>query len=314
MPEFSIILPTYNVGEYIDRCLESCLNQSFKNFEVIVVDDCGQDDSIAIAQLWADKDCRIKLVHHKRNLGTFHARRTGVESASGKYILFLDPDDYLEINALEALRGLTIKTPDMLLFGIRQVPKQSFYQMSFSVPVIKNFKYTLSKVEKLLNWKGFSLGTPGKAYKKELVKHAFKNLGISDEVRLIYGEDAFLFAKVLLSVNSIESTQEQIYLYCLNENSITQSDTEERLLRNAEQLSYVVERLEMEYGKDGVSNLVLGLIVRKLKKDQIALLNKTKIGFASKFSNYLKLLWLDKSAKSMLKLVIFIVTLGNKSL
>ncbi|EAL0983265.1 glycosyltransferase family 2 protein, partial [Campylobacter jejuni] len=79
MPKISIILPTFNVEKYIAKALESCINQSFKDIEIIVVDDCGSDKSIDIAKEYAKKDERIKIIHNEENLGTFAARNNGVK-------------------------------------------------------------------------------------------------------------------------------------------------------------------------------------------------------------------------------------------
>ncbi|EBI2345653.1 glycosyltransferase family 2 protein, partial [Campylobacter jejuni] len=78
MPKISIILPTFNVEKYIAKALESCINQSFKDIEIIVVDDCGSDKSIDIAKEYAKKDERIKIIHNEENLGLLRARYEGV--------------------------------------------------------------------------------------------------------------------------------------------------------------------------------------------------------------------------------------------
>lgn len=87
MPKISIILPTFNVEKYIAKALESCINQSFKDIEIIVVDDCGSDKSIDIAKEYAKKDKRIKIVHNEKNLGLLRARYKGVKAAGGGGIL-----------------------------------------------------------------------------------------------------------------------------------------------------------------------------------------------------------------------------------
>ncbi|MCW1863973.1 glycosyltransferase, partial [Campylobacter jejuni] len=69
MPKISIIMPTFNVEKYIVRAIESCINQSFKDIEIIIVDDCGSDKSIGIAKEYAKKDERIKIIHNEKNLG-----------------------------------------------------------------------------------------------------------------------------------------------------------------------------------------------------------------------------------------------------
>ncbi|MPV62921.1 glycosyltransferase family 2 protein, partial [Campylobacter hepaticus] len=77
MPRISIILPTYNVEKYIARALHTCINQTFKDIEIIVVDDCGEDKSIAIAKEYAKQDSRIKIIHNHENLKLLRARYEG---------------------------------------------------------------------------------------------------------------------------------------------------------------------------------------------------------------------------------------------
>ncbi|ECL6483635.1 glycosyltransferase family 2 protein [Campylobacter jejuni] len=101
MSQISIILPTYNVEKYIARALESCINQTFKDIEIIAVDDCGNDKSIDIAKEYASKDDRIKIIHNEENLKLLRARYEGAKVATSPYIMFLDSDDYLELNACE---------------------------------------------------------------------------------------------------------------------------------------------------------------------------------------------------------------------
>ena len=100
-PLISIVVPVYNVRAYLSRCLESCINQSLNDIEILVIDDCGSDDSIKIAQKYVQKDSRIRIIHNEKNLGTFAARIKGMQEANGLYITFLDADDYLDIKACE---------------------------------------------------------------------------------------------------------------------------------------------------------------------------------------------------------------------
>lgn len=118
-PKFSIIVPMYNVEKFIARALESAINQSFKDIEIICVDDCGQDKSIEIAKEFAKKDKRIKIVQNERNLGTFATRNNGALSAKGEYLLFLDSDDFLHSVSLS---GLSKKTKGCLKSYIKSNP------------------------------------------------------------------------------------------------------------------------------------------------------------------------------------------------
>ena len=102
-PTFSIIIPIYKVEKFIDKCIQSVINQTFQDFEAICVDDCGNDNSIKILEKYAQKDKRIKIVHHKTNRGLSAARNTGLEKSKGEYIICLDSDDWLEDNCLEII-------------------------------------------------------------------------------------------------------------------------------------------------------------------------------------------------------------------
>lgn len=101
MPKFSIVVPVYNVEKYIRQCLESIQNQTFKDFEVLIVDDCGNDNSIKIAEEFAQKDSRFKIFYHEHNRGVSAARNTALDNATGKYIVFIDPDDWVELTFLD---------------------------------------------------------------------------------------------------------------------------------------------------------------------------------------------------------------------
>ncbi len=91
----SIIVPIYNAGEYLNTCVESLVNQTYKNIEIILVDDGSTDNSGAICDLWAEKDSRVKVVH-KANGGASSARNTGLDFAKGEYIAFVDGDDWVD--------------------------------------------------------------------------------------------------------------------------------------------------------------------------------------------------------------------------
>lgn len=117
-PFFSIVMPAYGVEKYIDRAIESIQKQTFGDWEVIVVDDCSQDKSGQIAEAYAEKDSRIQVVHHDRNQGLSPARNTGTKMASGEYIWYMDPDDYVDANLLEAVHSSLERNPaQAVLFG-----------------------------------------------------------------------------------------------------------------------------------------------------------------------------------------------------
>ena len=110
----SIIIPAYNTGEYIHRAIESSLRQTHNNVEVIVVDDGSKDNTLEVARSYTERDSRVR-VFHKENGGVSSARNMGIREARGKYIMFLDSDDWLEDEAVEFLTNLQEQYPCMLI-------------------------------------------------------------------------------------------------------------------------------------------------------------------------------------------------------
>jgi glycosyltransferase involved in cell wall biosynthesis len=116
----TVIVPFYNVETYIKQCLESLVNQTHHNLEILCIDDCSPDDTLNIVHSYAARDNRIKVIKHEQNKGLGGARNTGIASASADYICFVDSDDYVAENFVERLYH-TIKTEgsDIALCGFR---------------------------------------------------------------------------------------------------------------------------------------------------------------------------------------------------
>ena len=108
MDKISVIVPVYNVEKYLDKCVESIVNQTYKNLEIILVDDGSTDSCPEICDEWAKKDNRIKVIH-KPNGGLSSARNAGMDSMTGSYIQFVDSDDYIKSNMIEVMYGNIIK-------------------------------------------------------------------------------------------------------------------------------------------------------------------------------------------------------------
>jgi len=117
MPKISIIIPVYNVEQYLRQCLDSIVNQTYNNLEIICVNDGSKDNSIDILNEYKQKDSRIKIID-KQNEGVSVARNTGLLYASSDYVMFVDADDWLELNACEELvKYLEKNASDILIFS-----------------------------------------------------------------------------------------------------------------------------------------------------------------------------------------------------
>ena len=118
-PFFSIIIPVYNAYTYIGKAIESILEQTYTNFELIIVDDCSKDNSLMLCNEYAKKDKRIKVLKNDTNSGASVARNKGLDNALGKYCGFVDADDYIDPRLLETVyEALSVSNADMLKFGV----------------------------------------------------------------------------------------------------------------------------------------------------------------------------------------------------
>lgn len=121
MPKISIIIPVYNVEKYLEKCLDSVVNQTFKDFEVICINDGSTDNSLNILKRYAAKDSRFRIID-KENEGVSKARNIGIETAQGDYIQFIDSDDWIEPNCLELVYEKISQTDsDMVIFSSRYI-------------------------------------------------------------------------------------------------------------------------------------------------------------------------------------------------
>lgn len=116
MPEISVIICAYNAGRYVPRCIGSMLAQTFGDFEIIIVDDCSTDGTLAVCRQYAALDKRITVLHNSRNLGVSMSRQRAMEAATGRYTIHADADDYADPDMLQCLHRKAVETgADMVI-------------------------------------------------------------------------------------------------------------------------------------------------------------------------------------------------------
>ncbi|MFX3626321.1 glycosyltransferase family 2 protein [Campylobacter sp. LH-2024] len=236
MPKISIILPTYNVEPYIERALQSCINQTFKDIEIIVVDDCGNDKSIEIAKDYAKKDERIKIIHNEKNLGTFASRNIGVlnSNSGGGYVMFLDPDDYLELNACEICL-INIKDNNLLQFGFK---KNENSEIDLIYPKMKDYKEFKKYISYFyfIPWNLCSLMIKRDFFCKKIQNFDYK---------FVYAEDMLVY--ISLINEKMIFIKDCLYNYIIHESSISQENNEKynTYLANLDFTLSMIEKMDL---------------------------------------------------------------------
>lgn len=260
-PKFSIIVPMYNVEKFIARALESAINQSFKDIEIICVDDCGQDKSIEIAKEFAKKDERIKIVQNERNLGTFATRNNGALSAKGEYLLFLDSDDFLHkdtfLKCYELLK--TYKNQHSLACGEAQSAHEK-YELDFIMFNLfsqdkKDGEFKLREVTnktQIISTHAFEAMYFGVSewfysiWNKCIKRQTYlKALDFANVTRKFTIAEDILASMALLGVSKhIALLDEGLYYYCYNGDSATKTTNPNKIQEMLENLDFCTGKFE----------------------------------------------------------------------
>lgn len=156
-PLVSIIVINFNNAHFLNKCLDSVINQTLKNIEIIIVDDCSTDNSRAVIQGYANKDARIRLIVNKQNSATLITRKRGVEAAAGRYVMLLDSDDYMTANACE--------------IAVREISK-GYDMVKFGAHVVNSMNAQRAEIEDNINF--CNRGDPGEYFNDEIVTTIFR--------------------------------------------------------------------------------------------------------------------------------------------
>lgn len=229
----SVIVPVYNIEKYLPRCIDSILNQTYKNWEAIFINDGSTDNSLKILEEYKRKNERIKIID-KKNAGSGAARNDGIESSKGKYIAFLDSDDWYEEDFLEKLYNNLIENnsdvsmcnPKMAYDNIEKNSKINTYFFK-SIELEKTPREILGILAMPVVW--------NKLYKKNIIvnnKIKFPNYSFCEDVEFLY--------KTFLYVNKVSKIEDDLYNYYQREDSVTKKIKEESI----DQLYQVLKNIE----------------------------------------------------------------------
>ena len=204
----SIIVPVYNSEKYLKKCIESIINQTYKNLEILLINDGSKDKSKEICIEF--NDSRIKFID-KENEGVSTSRNIGLESAEGKYIAFVDSDDYIEKKYIEKLlKVLKAQNADCVICGYNRIYENKTEKITKEKELILNKEEFLKTILNVQNGTGFCWG---KLWKAEIIKN------IQFDPKVFIGEDALFCMMSCKNINKIYILNEALYNYRFNENS-----------------------------------------------------------------------------------------------
>lgn len=240
MSKVSVIVPVYNVKDYVDECINSIVSQSYKDIEIIIVDDGSKDGSGERCDEWATKDSRIVVLHQK-NMGLSEARNTGLDVASGEYITFIDSDDYYEVDALQTLVYNAEKNnADMVVCKGKRVSENG--KQSISEEVID---YSDSFIDEETFWRRYIndmyyIVVWSKLYRRD----------VFSDIRFPVGEineDEAILWMVLSKCKKIYATNDIVYNYRIRNSSIMRSNFSEKNLSQPKRLLDEINYIEAKH-------------------------------------------------------------------
>ncbi|WP_026098949.1 glycosyltransferase family 2 protein [Kamptonema formosum] len=202
-PEISIILCTYNRAKYLNDCIDSAINQTFQNWELLVVDDGSQDNTFEIVNSYIQKFKNIRYIKHQNRKQGF-SRNVGIQASLGKYITFIDSDDTYKVNHLESRHAYMQSNPDVDLISGGLFSEEEFYCTDYFQP------------DRIINIRDCVMG-PTFFGKREVF---FELNGYSD---LSYGEDTDFWQRAEKKFKTQKLTEPETYVYTRAETSITKS-------------------------------------------------------------------------------------------
>lgn len=209
--KITVVIPVYNAEKYLEKCITSVLKQTYKNLEIIIIDDGSNDNSSLIIKKMAKLDSRIIFIQQE-NLGPGIARNKGIEHATGKYVVFLDSDDFLESNYLELI-SIKAQNKDLIFIDVLQVTKDLKEIKKEKMSIYKNWpkeKIIRAQMTGKIPWGGVRKVVRLDLLKKNNIRYTSHKIG----------EEALYSFRVLHAATSIEFICEKpVYYYVNHENS-----------------------------------------------------------------------------------------------
>lgn len=239
----SVILPVYNVEKYIRKCLDSVVNQTYRNLEIICVDDCGQDNSMDIVKKYAEKDNRIVILSNGSNKGLSVARNEGLKVAKGKFVYFIDSDDWIENNAIDVLvRIASNYNSDIVLFEANMVDENGNILDKRVRNDIREGCYSgIDLFIRMMKHNCYLTEVPYAFFRR---KYLIDNK-IIFKPGILYEDDLFSYEILCSSIN-VYCTKYVFYNYVIHNNSIMNSKVTDY---NINSILFLIDEFEVYYNE-----------------------------------------------------------------
>ena len=292
----TIVVPIYNVEKYLDRCINSIVNQTYKNLQIILVDDASPDTCPEICDEWAEKDSRVSVIH-KKNAGLGMARNSGLEMTAGDYVFFVDSDDYLEIETADkCIKRVREDNSDLVMYGFqnegpdgilsKQIPRveKAFYD---GEEILDEYLPNLIAPDTVTGRKaGLGMSACKFMYSMRLIRQA--NWKFVSE-REIISEDYYSLLDLFSNVHRVSVIKEAFYHYWENTDSLSRSYREDRFFKICDCHKALAELAERRGYPDIVLNSIysqtLGSIIGALKT-----INNSAFGYSRTICEYKKII------------------------
>ena len=264
MPEFSIVVPIYRVEKYLRVCVDSILNQSFRDFELILVDDGSPDSCPDICDEYARADSRVSVIHQS-NAGVACARNAGVRFASGEYLIFLDGDDYLkDATVIEKIARKTTLMPDVILLGYQKYFESTGAYGPAVVPVIDGILDTAATLKTLLQTDTYD----GTAWTKVVKSKLIKDSAIEFRPGMI-SEDVDWYLNLLCRAERFAGLNDVAVVYRQHQGSVSHSTKEKALADNLWILEFWPEHVGQSVKETAVRDAMKGIFAFYYANDLI---------------------------------------------
>jgi glycosyltransferase involved in cell wall biosynthesis len=310
-PLVSVIIPIYNSEKYVSKCIESIINQSYENIEILLINDGSTDKSSEICDAYGIKDDRVKVIH-KQNEGVSSARNLGIDEANGEYVSFVDSDDWLVPMAFENIVNCIImEQVDAVIFEyfvenyIGNKIHNTYTELYGPMNSEKAIETTISPVNRFV-W--------SKVFSRDIIGNT------RFDTTIHFGEDTLFTALVMDKANSVYYLSRPLYHYFQSENSATRIGFNPRVFSGVEAYRQLVELCSLKYpsiidvARTAHKNIIINTIIILLNNPYYVDFRATKQKLSSEFRNGILILLISKKVSFRMKMKFTLGLLSPKLL